>query len=130
MSERVTWIALAVVALCGAIVVVRVKAAPAPNPAAGKLDERGRRAVALDVATRENDWRRESAENFPRDHWSQSDDFHAREAKRVREIAGERRVPYEDVLRAIDDDLHRIGPSIGALRGGSAVPCKPRPFYD
>jgi hypothetical protein len=54
----------------------------------------------------------------------------------VRELAGIAGVPYEDVFRAIDDDLHHVASP--AARGNArrpdrsvnAVPVKPRPIFD
>jgi hypothetical protein len=79
----------------------------------------------------EVDWQARAELDFPGDLWSQSDDFHAREATRIRELAGQHRIGYEDVLRAIDEDLHdKTMSRRTAGRRVNAVPCKPRPFYD
>lgn len=84
---------------------------------------------------------KETSQNFVADAWSQRDDFHGREYRQVLDIAKESKVRIEDVLRAIDDDIHQpVGRSNTSVivRGGSgghdrhanAVACKPRPFYD
>jgi hypothetical protein len=92
--------------------------------ASGARDRRRRARAGL---------RDRAAESFPGDAWSQSDDFHAHEARQIRELAHQRHVTVEEVLRAIDDDLHapeRARRSDHGSRGVTAVPCKPRPFYD
>jgi hypothetical protein len=117
--------------LLGATLLVVAEAvsatAPAPERHATDAD---RASMALAVAAEEPEWRGKSEESFPSDLWSQRDDFHAREASKIRALARGRGVPYEDVLRAIDDDLHARGKTVGEARGARAVPCKPRPFYD
>jgi hypothetical protein len=120
----------AVTLACGALVVVRAAMAPEMAPAAGRADAATRGAIARDIAGLEPSWRGEAEEAFPSDLWSQRDDFHAREAQRVREIAADKSVPVEDVLRAVDEDLHSIPHAAAEVRGTRAVPCKPRPFYD
>jgi hypothetical protein len=127
---------LGVVVIASAAAVVVVRAATAPEPPAPRAATKDdRRAMALAVAAEEPEWRAKAEEAFPSDDWSQRDDFHSREAAKIRELSNQRGVPYEDVLRAIDDDLHtrargRTGRAVGDARGARAVPCKPRPFYD
>lgn len=119
-----------VAALCVALVVVRAATAPAPPPPkhASQLDRAG---FAASVASQEDEWRAKAAVDFPSDKWSQRDAFHGHEAAAVRDLAGIAGVPYEDVLRAIDDDIHH--PMAGKRRPDrsvSAVPVKPRPIFD
>jgi hypothetical protein len=121
-----------VAASAAALVVVRAATAPAPPPPAHATPSQ-LRTFAFTVATQEDDWRAKAAEGFPADNWSQRDDFHGHEAQTVREMAGGARVPYEDVFRAIDDDLHGHGSLGVVVRGGrsaNAVPCHPRPIFD
>ena len=123
MRSRGAWL-VAVIAF--AIVVGRVRSAKPPvigHPATPieKLD------IAANVASKEGAWRKRSEENFPRDHWSQRDDFAGKESTYVEEMAATYKVRLEDVLRAIDEDIHENG---GEGRGANVVPCKPRPFYD
>lgn len=122
----------AVAASVTALVVVRAATAPLPPPpthaTASQL-----RSFAISVASQEDEWRAKAAEGFPADNWSQRDDFHGREAQLVRELAGSSQVPYEDVFRAIDDDLHWSVARGIVVRGGrsaNAVPCHPRPIFD
>ncbi len=121
--------ALVVVAF-GALVVWRASAAPAPAAAPARADVAMRGELAADVAATEDGWRGQAEEAFPLDAWSQRDDFHAREQLRIRDLAASRGVPVEDVLRAVDEDLHSIPHAASERRGARAVPCKPRPFYD
>lgn len=121
-----------VAATCTAIVVTRAATAPAPPPPAHATPEQ-MRSFAVHIASQEDEWRAKAAEGFPADNWSQRDDFHGREAQAVRDLAGGAHVPYEDVFRAIDDDLHGAGPRGTTVRGGrsaNAVPCHPRPIFD
>jgi hypothetical protein len=122
--------AAAIAGACLAIVIARAASAEAPAPPAQSADAMLRATLAADVAPREPAWRDSAEEIFPADRWSQSDDFHAREARRIVELANERGVSVEDVLRAIDEDLRRVPYEVAAQRGARAVPCKPRPFYD
>jgi len=116
-----------VVAIAAAVLVTaRAVGAPAPAPKRGTTDAE-RRAFAAEVAAAEPDWEKETARSFPADHWSQSDDFHGHEYRKLVDVATDAGVPLEDVLRAVDDDLHR-GPHED--RRARAVPCKPRPIYD
>jgi len=128
---RTTLPALAVIVACAGTVAWRAAHATTPTPK--RAEPNTRQFFASNVQVNEESWRAQSAEAFPADNWSQSDDFHAREASRIRELAKERSVPYEEVIRAIDEDLHRHpAPADDPRdpRGARAVPCKPRPFYD
>ena len=121
-----------VAATSAAIVVVRAATAPAPPPPAHATPQQ-MRSFAINVASQEDEWRAKAAEGFPADNWSQRDDFHGHEAQAVRDLAAGAHVPYEDVLRAVDDDLHGNGPRGVIVRGGrsaNAVPCHPRPIFD
>jgi hypothetical protein len=123
----------AVVALaCVAVVTARAALAPSPPPRRSAT-EAERAEIAALVARSERGWMEEATQNFPQDHWSQRDDFHGRELGQVLKIANEKGVRVEDVLRAIDDDIHRArahGPDAPDHRNARAIPCKPRPFYD
>ena len=121
-----------VAASVAAIVVVRAATAPAPPPPQHATVAQ-MKSFAISAASQEDDWRAKAAEGFPADNWSQRDDFHGREAQLVRELAGSSHVPYEDVFRAIDEDLHWNVAKGVVVRGGrsaSAVPCHPRPIFD
>ena len=112
--------------LCAVLVTARAVGAPAPVPKRSPTDAE-RRAIAAEIAAAEPDWEKDTAKTFPADHWSQSDDFHGHEYRKVVDVAEDAGVPIEEVLRAVDDDLHR-GPHED--RRARAVPCKPRPIYD
>ena len=58
------------------------------------------------------------------------DDVHNSEMRKAKELAGARRVPVGDVLRAFDDGMREGWPT----RDGSRLipevtPCRPRPIY-
>jgi hypothetical protein len=111
-----------------ALVVVRAATVPAPPPLRSATAEQ-RTYFAVSVVSQEDEWRGKAADDFPADDWSQRDAFHGHEAAAVQNLAGSSRVPYEDVLRAIDDDVHRDrGP--GRNRSAGAVPVHPRPIFD
>jgi hypothetical protein len=112
---------------------VVVRAADADGAGAGRQATAFERAgFAAAVAAGEDAWRAEAEQTWAGDVWSQRDDFHARERNRIRDVATENGVPVEEVLRAVDHDLHRARARQTSpdLRGAGAVPCKPRPIYD
>jgi hypothetical protein len=126
---RETVLGLAVLLACAAIVVVR--AASVPGFVAARRGEPKEMAdFAQQLRGEEVSWLTKAEETFPRYNWSQRDDFHALERGRVEETAKNKSVPYEDLLRAIDTDVHAHTDPAGAGRSAHAVPCKPRPFYD
>lgn len=114
-----------------ALVVVRAATAPAPPPPK-HVSAQDRAGFAAQIASQEEDWRGKAAKDFPYDNWSQRDAFHGHEATAVKEMARISGVPYEEVLRAIDDDLHRLDGNRGRRpnRNVNAVPVKPRPIFD
>jgi hypothetical protein len=124
-----------VAASCTALVVLRAATAPAPPPPK-HVTEEDRLGFAATIASQEDHWRDKGAKDFPYDVWSQRDAFHGHEAASVRELAGIAGVPYEEVFRAIDDDLHRVASPAGrnrprpSDRNVNAVPVKPRPIFD
>lgn len=132
MDLRTSLPATAVATLCVVIVTIRVALAPTP-PSARRATDTQKKELAENIVVNEPQWVNETRQNFPQDLWSQRDDFHGREFRRITELAKEKNVRIEDVLRAIDDDLHaRRAPSadVPDQRNARAVPCKPRPFYD
>lgn len=129
---RTSILASVVVAASVVVVVARIVTAPAP-PASRPATPTERAEMARLVAGAERGWTNETAQNFPSDSWSQRDDFHSREARKIQELVKERGARIEDGLRAIDDDIHRRGARSDADpddRNARAVPCKPRAFYD
>lgn len=134
MDLRLNVVAVAVALACTGIVVARVRSAPrGPTGPAATAEQRA--MFAASVAGDEPAWRRQAEQDFPSDLWSQRDAFHGQEAQSVRDLAGPAHVPFEEVIRAVDDDIHRASARPGADttavdRSARAVPCKPRPFYD
>src|SRR5262245_41323249 len=86
---------------CTLLVMYRVAVAKGPEPlrAATPVE---RAEIAQTIASLESTWSNETTQNFPADSWSQRDDFHGREYKKVQEISKEKRIRIEDVLRAVD----------------------------
>lgn len=131
MHRRLVAAATVVTLLVIGLVVRRAANAPAPRLArAATTEERERYASA--IRTAESNWHASANREFPRDAWSHSDDFHGQEMNLARELARRDGVRTEDVLRAVDDDLHREGAHASSpdRRSARAIPCKPRPFYD
>jgi hypothetical protein len=110
-----------------AVVVFRATTAPPPPPLHVATAQE-RVALAAKIAAHENEWRNKAAEDFPADDWSQRDAFQNLESDGVRDVAHNAGVYYEDVFRAVDEDLHKTRP--GAARGTDVVPCRPRPVFD
>jgi len=118
----------------GCLLFVTVGVARAPEPPLRRRATVAEQAeVAEAIAASERGWTQETTQNFPADRWSQRDDFHGREYRKVEELANEKGIRMEDVLRAVDDDMHRRAARSADApddRNALAVPCKPRPFYD
>lgn len=132
MDLRIGFAATAVTIGCAVLVTARVAFAPGPKPLRKATPEE-RTEIAQVIAGAERNWANESAKSFPQDHWSQRDDFHGREYRKVNELVKEKGVRVEDILEAVDDDIHRraaMNPESAEIRHARAVPCKPRPFYD
>jgi hypothetical protein len=132
LDLRVNALAGVVAITCCIVVAVRLASAPGPTPRRLATESERLEAAAV-IASLENGWREETTQNFPSDNWSQRDDFHGREYKRAIELANAKGLRIEDVLRAVDDDIHRrkaARPSAVDIRDARAIPCKPRPFYD
>ena len=126
LDLRVNVIAVVIALACVGLVASRVSSAPRTEPGtAATAEQRG--MFAANVAGGESTWRRQAEQDFPSDLWSQRDAFHGHEAESIRDLASSAHVPYEEVIRVIDEDVHRTR---AAERSARAVPCKPRPFYD
>jgi hypothetical protein len=126
MDVRVNVIAVVVAIACVGVVASRVSSAP--HTEAGPVATKEQRAMfAASIGGNEATWRRQAEQDFPSDLWSQRDAFHGHEAQSVRDLAGGTHVPFEEVIRAIDEDVRHTR---GIERSARAIPCKPRPFYD
>jgi hypothetical protein len=133
MDLRFSLPATGITIVVAIVVVVRAAAAPAPAPAVHPPTKGDLVEVTTSIATQEKEWLKKTGENFPRDNWSQSDDFHGLEFREMTRLAREKGLRVEDVLRAVDDDMHRLPATRASdpdTRAAHAVPCKPRPFYD
>lgn len=124
--------AVAIAGICALAAVARAATAatPPPRPAASPAVDA---EIAREVAASEAEWRKATTEHFPSDHWSERDDFGGLEYQRDEKLSAKHNVRLEDVIRAVDDDLHANpvhDPTAPDPRAARAVPCKPRPFYD
>lgn len=132
MDLRFSLPAVGVTTVVALVVVVRTVLAPAPVPRRHATPEE-RVEIATKISSQEREWSRQVGENFPQDNWSQRDDFHGREYREMLKQSNDKNLRLEDVLRAVDDDIHKIPastPQSPDPRAAHAVPCKPRPFYD
>lgn len=117
-----------VVIFVGLTILVATKVAGAPAPAGAIAATAEQKViVAQAIAAEEPAWRRTVDQEFPADLWSQRDAFHGNEAGKAKDLAFANRIPVEDALRAIDEDIHKTRDRDRLAR---AIPCKPRPFYD
>lgn len=124
--------AIALTTVCAVTVVVRAATAPVP-PAKPHATPTASADFAKDVAANEAEWLKSVTEHFPSDSWSERDDFGGLEYQHDRKLSEKGNVRLEDVLRAVDDDIHAqpvVSPLAPDPRAAKAVPCKPRPFYD
>ena len=126
MDIRVNILGIAVLLACAGTVWSRASSAPL-MPVALPATPEQKVAMARAIAGGEPGWRKTTEQDFPADLWSQRDAFHGHEEKSVKDQAFTYRVTLEDVLKAIDEDLHKGSRSD---RNANAIPCKPRPFYD
>ena len=132
MDLRINLIAGAFAVGCTLLVASRVARAPREEMG-GPATPAQRRSFAASVSGNEPTWRRKTEEDFPSDLWSQRDAFHNHEAQSIRDLSGAAHMPYEEVIRAIDEDVRLSGtlaPPEREGRAAGAIPCKPRPFYD
>ncbi len=125
-AELVGWIGCG--ALCVAAVTVdlsapRIEAAPEASSDAKK------HAFYM-LASEEAFMRKGAAKSFPTDPWSQDDDFHNREFRRLQALATSDHVSVTSMLRAIDDGARERWPQApGSVLDETVPPCRPRPIY-
>ena len=101
--------------------------AKAPPPAA-EADEKTRRDAFRTIAYDEPPARGKAAHQFPGDIWSQDDDYHGQESKKMRSYAGEHQVRLDDVVRAVDEGMKNGWTPRGLMKPG-VPPCRPRLDY-
>jgi hypothetical protein len=123
-SDLIGWCAFAATSLVAVFVALH---AEAPKPA-GNADERMMHDAFLAIASDEPAARGKSAHEFPGDLWSQDDDYHSQEAKKMRSYAGERQVRLDDIVRAVDDGMRQGWSPRGLMKPG-VPPCRPRLDY-
>jgi hypothetical protein len=115
-------------AVCVLAVGRAVTAAP-PERAPDADDALLHRAFSA-IASDEHTMRHEAAKSFPTDPWSRDDDFHRRELDKVRDWAGQHRVPRGAVFGAMDDGIRAHWPQTnGAPLVVTVPPCRPRAIY-
>lgn len=134
MSTDLRFSVPAVLLATACTLTVLVRAATAPVPPPRPIATPAVRAeIVKDIASSEADWLKSTTQHFPSDAWSERDDFGGLEYQHDEKLSQKDNVRLEDVLRAVDDDLHErrvTDPRAPDPRAARAVPCKPRPFYD
>jgi hypothetical protein len=116
-------------AACAALAVMRVTFNQ-PPAAAWRASDSARQEIFVAFVREEPALRARAIRDFPGDHWSADDAFHAMEVDKIRTIAGGNGAQTIDGLRAIDEGLHQRTaiPGAAALTAG-VPPCRPRPDY-
>jgi len=90
----------------------------------------GVRSSYVTLTGEERGMRKTAAKGFPTDPWSQDDDFHNQEWRRVQTLASNLRGSRQSVLQGLDDGMRE-----GWWRSPKAEvrvtvpPCRPRPIY-
>ena len=83
-----------------------------------------------DLADREPAERQDAARRFRGSVWSQDDDFHFKEMKRVKDYAKSRRVSIASLLDALDQGMHEDWPVPSKnVPNPKVMPCRPRLIY-
>lgn len=97
-----------------------------------KVDPRAsvevRKEVFLALASEELAMRKTSAKTFPTDPWSQDDDFHNQEYRRLQQFATDKKVNIASLIYALDEGMREGWPHPRAIRP-TVPPCRPRAIY-
>jgi len=89
-----------------------------------------RQQLYAEAAEKEPEERQDAARRFRGSLWSQDDDFHFKEAKRVKEFAKRRAVSVTSLLDALDEGMHEDWPVAAKNPPNPKVmPCRPRLTY-
>jgi hypothetical protein len=122
----VAWVAFGVT--CAAAILLTLTAPKlASSPPAS---EDVQKSVFSSLASDEVSMRRTAAKGFPADPWSQDDDFHNQELRRVNEQASSRHVSAQSLLRGVDEGMRAGWAKAPAAKVRVTVPpCRPRPIY-
>ena len=124
-SRLVCWLAFPLVC---AVATVRVLLAH-PPAAAARADETAKRQAFLEMRTHEPEMRRQAAQDFPTDPWSQDDAFHAYEMDRARTFADKHHTALTDVWAALDAGMRAQRARGDKSMIASVPPCHPRAIY-
>ena len=128
-NRLITFVSLIVALGCWITALVIAATAVSEQPMTRRLSRDEAEKIGRALAEKEPLMRDNARRRFAGDRWSADDDFHNAEQRFARRIAMEKGVSAGDVLRIIDDDIHRnAGEQPSRITG--AAPCKPRPFYD
>jgi hypothetical protein len=101
-----------------------------PAHRAGPVSPVQGQRVYSDGADREPVERQDASRRFRDSPWSQDDDFHSKEMKRVKEYAKVHDVSISSLLDALDDGMHQDWPTKARTPPNPKVmPCRPRLMY-
>jgi hypothetical protein len=120
------WVAFGVTCAAATGLTITAPKVSAAAPATTDVQK----AVFSSVAWDEVSMRKTAAKGFPTDPWSQDDDFHNQELRKVQEQASGRQVSVQSLLMGVDEGMHAGWPKPAAAKVRVTVPpCRPRPIY-
>ena len=91
--------------------------------------QQARQAYSDDVDNEPHE-RQEAAKRFRASPWSQDDEFHSRENKRLKEFAKFQSISVTSLLDAIDEGMHENWPTPSHnVPNPKVMPCRPRLIY-
>jgi hypothetical protein len=105
-------------------------ASAAPSRVTGPASRAQCQQLYAEAAEREPGERQDAARRFRGSLWSQDDDFHFKEAKRVKDFAKSRHASITSLLDALDEGMHQDWPvPSNNLPNPKVMPCRPRLIY-
>ena len=126
MWGRIAWIGFGA-ACVAAVALASFAPQLPPNPEA---KDETRKNVWYSIASEEPAMRKSAAKGFPTDPWSQDDDFHNQEFRRVQNSASVEKVSVGSLLSAMDEGMRSRWPHSPLSNPRPTVPpCRPRPIY-
>jgi hypothetical protein len=118
-----------VVAACILVALVRASVGRVPHPTGAATPDQERELFAEETDAEPFD-RQDAARRFRGSPWSQDDDFHAKEMKRVKDFAKTHSVSISSLLDGLDEGMHKKWPTPAARTPNPKVmPCRPRLIY-
>lgn len=126
MWGRIAWLGFGA-ACVAALALAALAPKIAPDPEA---DDATRRSVYYSASSEEPSLRTSAAKSFPTDPWSQDDDFHNQEFRRIQNFASADKMSVGSLLAALDEGMRARWPHSPSSNPRPTVPpCRPRPIY-